>query len=465
MLILLAVIRNFYICLLHILNGENGGWNSLDDLIEQVQKAAMEAARGAVEAIVSILNDGVFRSPEIRRDGWRRKHRTQKMLHTSIGDICLQKDTYQHQDTHKCVPILFESLGITAHQRTSHELMYRVVHNSVFMSFRKAINAAGAAICPQTAINWLRNKVPVLERAIRNGVRAAEVLHVYLDEDHLSALRDPKRARMCLPVGAVSEGHEKECSGRYRLINPYYFASSDMTSHSLVDAIRGYICASYDLSRLRKIYVHGDGARWIGEALTDLGCVEYAMDGFHFERELRRCCRRFGKKARSIRTKLEKAIKADDLSGVQTILSEQAAAEDETVQEKTAAFGKYLTTYWNAIRSRLTSCPIGSCTEALVQHIASERFSSTPHGWSVRTVTRLAALRVFVMNGGSILTPENAQPGGTYAHYIEDYIARLVTEQYDFSLFDSVAFPMDGDSGTQQLMRLIGKGGQLTVGQ
>ena len=103
--------------------------------------------------------------------------------------------------------------------------------------------------------------------------------------------------------------------------------------------------------------------------------------------------------------------------------------------------------------------------EAIVQHVASERFSSTPHRWSMQAITKLAPLRVFMKNGGSILTPENRQPGGTCAQYIDDYIARLVTEQYDFSLFDSAAFPMDGDSGAQQLMRLNGKGGQLAVGQ
>ena len=457
---------SFYVQLMHIVQRVDCEWETIDDLIKLVSAAATEAARLSVQAIVSIFNAEVFMSPMIARDGWRRKDKTMKTLETSIGVLFLERHTYQHKKSGKCVALLFEALGIKPHQRTSRELMFRVLDLCPEMSFRKAIHATGAQVCVQTAINWLRNKMPVLERIVTGDPRKAEVLHVFLDEDHLSMLKDPHRKHMILPVGAVAEGHTEERKGRFRLIHPFYFLSQDMTTRNLTDTITGYICKAYDMSVLKKIYVHGDGARWIGKALQDVCTVEYVFDGFHFERDLRRCCRRFGSFSAKVKKLLLGAIKDNNRDLAEAILTTFGAGTgDPDIMRKTDEFQGFLLGYWDAIRSRVASCPLGSCTEALVQHLASERFSSTPHGWSRKTVNHLSALRVFKLNGGSIHDLQMGQPAGTYACYLDECIAQIKETKFDFSIFDREIVPKDRNSGTQHLFTLIDSAGQLALGQ
>lgn len=208
---------SFYVTLIHIMRREDCEWETIDDLIELVSAAALEAARRSAEAIVQIFNVQVFLSPMLSRDEWRRKDRTIKCLHTSIGDLYLQRDTYQHKRTGRCVALLFEGLGITPHQRTSRERMYRVLDLCPEMSFRKAILATGAQVCVQTAINWLRDKMPMLERMVKGAPRKAEVLHVFSGEDHL-AMRKRPEAQTHDSAGRCCRGRAH--SGAQRAIPP-----------------------------------------------------------------------------------------------------------------------------------------------------------------------------------------------------------------------------------------------------
>lgn len=467
MYILLTVAISFYKTLVNIVQHDGCKWETVDDLIELISNASQKAARHAVEAIVKVLNSELHKNPKLTADGWRLKERTLKTLHTSLGDLILERVVYQNRVTHKCAALLFETLGITPHQRMSRELMYQVLELSAGMSFQKAIDALGADIHRQIAINWLREKIPVLEK-VADEVREAKVLHVFLDEDHLSMMKDPTRKHMVLPVGTVAEGRWKECEGRYRLLNPFYCLSNDLTSASLVETIVGYIAMQYDVSVLEKIYIHGDGAKWIGKTLEEYFSAEYVYDGFHLERDIRRACRRFGDDNKQVQKMLRQAIADNNRDLAEAILATFAANTGDTViLQKMEKFCQHLLEYWDGIRSRLPeACPMGSCTEAQVQHIASERFTSTPHGWSRATIAKLASLRAFILNGGSLTKGRHlGQPVGTYAGYMDQCIEELKSQTYDFSIFDQISCPSDGNSGTQHLLRILDHGGQLAPGQ
>lgn len=56
-------------------------------------------------------------------------------------------------------------------------------------------------------------------------------------------------------------------------------------------------------------------------------------------------------------------------------------AEDEKVEERVENLGKYLLRHWKEIRDRRTENLPGSCTEGLMSHLLSERFSRNPMGW------------------------------------------------------------------------------------
>jgi len=53
-------------------------------------------------------------------------------------------------------------------------------------------------------------------------------------------------------------------------------------------------------------------------------------------------------------------------------------AREKAVRESTA----YVLNHWEAIQNMKLPEAIGSCTEAMVSHVLSERLSRSPMGWS-----------------------------------------------------------------------------------
>lgn len=459
--------KSFYEQLMNIAESHGKDWQTLDDLIARVTAVADDVVPRSIEAIVALLNAEYFVSDERKDKGLVVKEHTTKAIHTSIGDISVPRDTYQKDGKGKCVAPIFEKLEITAHQRTSHEMMRRVTAISARTSFQDAANALKAGVCRQTVINWLRNEIPMLEVPVDEKTRSVPVLHIFVDEDHLSMLKDPTRKHMIMPIGVVCEGREQVCHGRYRLIHPRYFMDPDLSPKGLIASMIGYISAQYDQTAIQTIYVHGDGASWIVNGFEELANAQHALDGFHFIRALNRCVRRFGEDKETVRSLLETAVQTNNKDMAEAVLTTFGGQSgDEHIRKKTDEFQTYMLNNWDAIVCRCTSCPMGSCTEAMVFHVASERMSSTPHGWSRLTVGRLAALRTFEMNGGSLEDDGgHSQPAGTHAKYIDKYIEDLLAKSYDFSLCEHQTCAVDKNSGTQHLMGITNHGGQLPIGQ
>jgi hypothetical protein len=74
-------------------------------------------------------------------------------------------------------------------------------------------------------------------------------------------------------------------------------------------------------------------------------------------------------------------------------------------QEKVLSGGgsAFILAHWNERQNRKDPDSIGSCTEALVGHVLSERFSRNPMEWSKSGPATRAMIRVFVKNGGMIM--------------------------------------------------------------
>ena len=67
---------------------------------------------------------------------------------------------------------------------------------------------------------------------------------------------------------------------------------------------------------------------------------------------------------------------------------------------------KYILNNWDAIQNSRIPGVIGSCTEAMVSHVLSERFSRNPMGWSKKGLSKLAMVRVYVLNGGEVTSAD-----------------------------------------------------------
>jgi hypothetical protein len=117
---------------------------------------------------------------------------------------------------------------------------------------------------------------------------------------------------------------------------------------------------------------------------------------------------------------------------VQKILSaiEEKMPESKEREKKIKSVKEhagYILTHWDAIQNRKLKSAIGSCTEALISHILAERFTRDPMGWSAGGLSKIAMIRVFILNGGKI------EPADTLAWKYNDKRNTVVTkfEKYE----------------------------------
>lgn len=162
--------------------------------------------------------------------------------------------------------------------------------------------------------------------------------------------------------------------------------------------------------------------------------------------------------SRGVRSRLTEAIKAGDRKKADKIVqSLYEIAQDDKESGKINEFGKYLMGNWEAIENRKTLNIPGSCTEAQVSHVLSERFSRDPLGWSDKGLGKLTKLRVYVKNGGRIKAEDfrEHERNTTYREYADRVINEAMEGAIDWSIFDRRPFVFNGASGTQILLHEI----------
>ncbi len=103
----------------------------------------------------------------------------------------------------------------------------------------------------------------------------------------------------------VHEGIEKE-SERHKLKNPYYFCRvcEGEENKKLWDEVYDYIENTYELSKVKKIYLSADGGRWIQSGKNEIAKITYVLDKFHIKKYLRKITGCFGKKGKEIEEEL-----------------------------------------------------------------------------------------------------------------------------------------------------------------
>ena len=388
-----------------------------------------------------------------------------RTIYTEFGAIGIDRSYYYDKNSGKHRFLLDEILGLPKYERVDRVVGKRLAENAAYVSYAKSSDiVTGGELSRQTVRNCIM-QVNVPEIAVPEAKRKVRVLHVFADEDHVhmqKAGKQPGKRSRIVPLVTVTEGIRPIGTHRNATVEPVNFVDEDFNTERLWKTVEGFIEKKYDLDVLEKIVLHGDGGNWIRNGLDDFCNVVHVMDGFHFHKALRALAANFPK--RRVKKVIMDAVKENDQSRVDRYIQEllDDAKENKDLTEKVNRFGVYLNRNWKAIVNRFKKDMPGSCTEGLVSHILSKRFSREPQGWSDEGLGRLSNIRVYLINGGELRAddlhkerPDNASQE-KYAEYADRVIQHAKEELHDWSIFDGEPFVMDRGSGTQMLIRSYG---------
>jgi hypothetical protein len=436
---------------------ENGEIKDIDAMAAEVSDDCRRTSAEMIQEIVRYMNEKVREDKSSRK--WmglviKEKDRP-RQLFTELGMLDLKRDYYYDKKNDRYTAVLDHILGIEKYERIGGTVGADLITKATDVSYGKAADLVTGGAISRQEVHDLLVRMEVPEYHAKHDRRTVEELHIYADEDHVSMQRPNKRRgkkSKIVPLVTVTEGTVKESERRNRTIEPMHFVDEKFDTKELWKSVEGYIDRRYDIENIRKIYVHGDGGQWIRNGLEELAQTEHVMDGYHFFKALRGISNILPK--RNVKIVMLSALERDDHVRADSFIRDLLQEPLTDKEKKTICdFAGYLFRNWDEIRGRIVEEVPGSCTEAQISHVLSERFSRDPLGWSEVCLGKLTSARVYVKNGGTITKDVFKREEEKYTEYADRFIEENMKGTFDYSIFENEIPIFDTDSGTQHAIR------------
>lgn len=464
-------------------NFEEGGLADICRNTNTLENISAEMILEVISKVIEYVDNG-FCGSTLRKEVQLQvqQRNVERTVLLPIGELKFKRIMYKSKETGEYVYPMDVVIGLNKRDRISNELSARLIQKAASLSYEKSSEeVVDGKVTRQT----VKNKVhEVGEVAIESKKehRKIEQIDIYADEDHVH-MQDGSNQQV--PLVVISEGKKKE-SNRNSLINRVAFQGYGMKKDVFWEGISAYMQEEYNLDNCR-IVLHSDGAKGIKKASEKLMNVVYVMDEFHIVKHLKTLCSgEIGKKYRlAIQTCIESGnkeglldIKARMLKEVKNYEKTESriAKEQRRIKEEIS----YFINNWEAIERRELGAETGSCTEAQVSHILSERLSRNPMGWSKCGLAKMGMIRIYVKNGGRVTAADVGKGRNEefytdkkgkkrrkvpvlptdveiYQKYAKEHIAQIFDGNYDWSIFEKANNQRGKVTGTSILLKAYGQ--------
>lgn len=394
--------------------------------VNAVKAEALQFALDFIGETFTTCND-ILRESPVRRATWEVVRTDEKNLITSIGSVRYEKTLFKNKKSGERKYLVDEVMGIDSHERISEDAVAQMLEESVQTSYRKG--GENISILDKISKEAVKDKLHALEFPMADkanpdrGKKVVDYLFIEADEDHASLQFNEKKGDLkksesgqklngiITKLVYVHEGVERDApkSTRHHLVNPHYFSGlyeGTKGNRKLWDEVWNYLDRTYDLSKVKKVYLSADGGGWIMAGKKHLHGLVYALDEFHMQKYLIKMTNHMLDTADDARKALCKSIMEDtkeEFRSYVDMLEWHARTDSEKVRITEGA--NYILSNWSAAKVRLTNrrSLCGCSAEGHVSHVLSRRMSTNPMGWSKTGADKMAHLRAWYWNGGDML--------------------------------------------------------------
>ena len=392
-------------------------------LVRGVRKVTNEFE---LQFIADVLEarDEQLRESLLRKEKYVIVRKDRKELITSLGAVHFEKTLFKNKESGESEYLLDRLLGFDPHQRLSEDAKVNLLEEAVQTSYRKA----GEETCSnedsvtKETVKDLLHELEFPEETMAEEKKVVPYLYIDADEDHISLqFRENKGDlqkgengyKENTEIGKliyVYEGIEKEApkSTRHRLINPHYFSGVYRAekNRELWEEVWRYIDSHYDVNRLKRVYVNGDGAAWIKASKNHLEKVVHVLDEHHLDKYINQMTAHMKDSREDASEEAKRIIREEKKADFKAYSERLREYTDEEARlERIGESERYLLSNWGAAKLRLSErrTVIGCSAEGHVSHVLSSRISSRPMGWSTRGTDAMCHLRAYYANGRSLL--------------------------------------------------------------
>src|SRR5690554_3186753 len=371
----------------------------ISKFIQNTSKSLDEIGVMIVKEALEMLDEVIRESSKRKREYYIQRRNDRKTLITKFGEVKYERTYYKSKKDGSYRYLSDELVGIYPYERMDLSYESELIEEAIETSYEKSGKRASnnVQVTRQTVMNTIRRlgNVENDEAEIPLKKRVVKTLYIEADEDHV-ALQNGKNKEIKLIY--VHEGKKYKSKGRYELINKRYFTGSLKNSEELWLEVANYLEEAYEMDRVEKIYISGDGASWIKEGLNWIKGSEYVLDYFHLSKYVKIATAHMPQTFEPLWTYIRNLNKKGVIELLNFITAE---TESETKKEAVKKSKRYILNNWKGIEKGMEE-GLGCSAEGHISHVLSSRLSSRPMGWSLIGADQIARLRVYKANGGDI---------------------------------------------------------------
>jgi len=435
---------------------------TLESLESNLHKIGTEFLRKSLEVYTELLDQQLLDSKEARKEAGITVHKrnVRREVLSKFGLINFKRTYFKSGKEY--IYLTDKVVGLEAYDRISPNVSAELVDRAGYLSYQKSIcETTDSYLSRQTVMNKIR-RTKGLELVLTGRKKKVKVLHVVADEDHVAMQTGKNRI---VPLITVHEGIEYVSKKRNRCINARHFCDYDKSTKTLWEEVSAWISKEYDLDVLKRIYIHGDGAQWIKQGLDVLPDCKFVLDKFHLEKAIKAVA---GEEKDEYKLEIREAFQDFNLEEFGEIVDEMLTlVENQKEADKIMSFKSYIINNWEGIKIRENEPGCGgSCTEAQISHVLSERLSRNPLGWSEEGLGYMSRLRVYKVNGGKVTTRNFVKRNEEKEQSELEKLAVLRTKQMfvesrNYDLFETKSVLNNKVTPINTLLKGINKAGQV----
>lgn len=372
---------------------------TLDEMEAELKEKTNCYIRNMMKTYLEGLDEAIAEDKTGRKKkGYVVEHKDDRReIYTQFGSLEFNRRYYKNKMDGTYLYIVDRVVGIESYDRVSGSVSASLVESASEVSYAKSSKyVCDGYISRQTVMKKIR-RAKELKVEVPEEKRTVRYLNVEADEDHVS-LQDGTDT--IVPLISIHEGVE-HIGKRGKCINIHHISSHGKNIEDMWQEAAEWVYAVYDVDKIEKIYLHGDGASWIKTGLSYLPKSKFVLDRYHLNKALKEVSR--GDEL--VCDRLKDAVTEADRESLKEICRElRKSGENEKVREKVDSFRNYITSNWEGIEVYKEEASRGSNTEGHVSHVLSSRLSSRPSGWSREGLKAMAELRAYCCNGGHVET-------------------------------------------------------------
>lgn len=378
--------------------------------------------------------DEEFKNSKERKLHYYVKETRKRTLITSLGCITINSTSYIEKETKKRFVPLRQILHIKPYQRLTFEAEYQLIKYAMSENMSQAAkHALRNVIISRSTVS---KKIKVLKGTIKEDITRTTdqpiVLYIEMDEIHANLQHGGNK--IC-PCAIVHLGYKEDFVKRKELKDVRYFASSKLSYEELWEVIYDYICQKYDISKIQKIFVSGDGASGIKNFTNCFPNATFVLDKFHYFNKHLKYIFKENTNLKNIADNYLRNNMIDDFKALVNYQIKQYPDQEKRMIQHM----NYILNNLEGIKNQddpLYKCPCSM--EGHVNQAFARYITSSPYGFSPEGLENKLKLLVYRANKHELTIEDyyNLKYGDNSYEEINTNINKIINIKYDHKLLN-----------------------------